>query len=114
MFGSASLHPYGTLGLHWVGDLAFESEVEVQSEQGELLLQLVKGGIDFDCRIDIASGQAVLSMGGGRRRVYGRRRKEFPGPQGPDAGTGKRSVPHPLLECRCGTPAVGERPSNRV
>ena len=43
-FGSRSLHPYGTLGLHWVGDLALEGDVQVQGESGELLLSLVKAG----------------------------------------------------------------------
>ena len=65
MFGSASLHPFGTLGLHWVSDLALEGDVEVKSDQGELLCLLVKGGIQYVCRIDIASGQATLSMDGG-------------------------------------------------
>ena len=32
------------LGLHWVGDLAVECDLEVQSESGELILDLVEGG----------------------------------------------------------------------
>lgn len=65
IFGSRSLTPHGTLGLHWVGDLAFEGEVDVQNSTGELLLQLTEGGVVHLCRIDIASGRATLSMDGG-------------------------------------------------
>ena len=66
MFGSASLHPFATLGLHWVGDLAMEGDLVVKSDQGELLLQLVKGGVAYHCRIDVASGKATLSIGDGQ------------------------------------------------
>ena len=64
-FGGPSLHPFGTLGLHWVGDLALDSDVDIQSDSGELLLQLTKGGVAYLCRIDIATGQATLSISGG-------------------------------------------------
>ena len=49
-------------GTAWVGDLAFEAKVDVQSEQGELLLDLVEGGSHYLCRIDVASGKATLSI----------------------------------------------------
>ncbi len=75
VFGSARLGPLGTLGLHWVGDLAVEGEVEVRGGQGELLLQLNRGGVKHVCRIDVASGKAVLTMEGG--------------PAGYDAGDGQ-------------------------
>lgn len=54
-------------GLHWVGDLAVEAEVDVQSDTGELLLDLVEGGVHYGCRINVADGQATLSIddGGG-------------------------------------------------
>ena len=45
-----------------MGDLAVEAEVDVQSDQGELLLDLVEGGTHYSCRIDVASGQATLSI----------------------------------------------------
>jgi signal peptidase I len=48
-------------GSAWVGDLALEADVEIQNESGELLLDLVEGGIHYVCRIDIATGQATLS-----------------------------------------------------
>jgi signal peptidase I len=65
MFGSASLSPFGTLGWHWVSDLALEGDVEVKGGQGELLFLLVKGGVNYVCRIDIATGKATLSIDGG-------------------------------------------------
>ena len=51
-----------TTGSAWVGDLAFEATIDVHSDQGELLLKLVEGGTDYLCRIDVATGEAKLSM----------------------------------------------------
>jgi signal peptidase I len=56
-------HPH-QLGLHWVGDLAIEAEVEVESDSGHLILELVEGGRRFGCRIDVATGKAILSIDG--------------------------------------------------
>ncbi len=53
-----------SLGLHWVGDLAFEGTVEVESSAGQLILELVEGGRRFQCRIDLANGEALLSIVG--------------------------------------------------
>ncbi len=52
------------LGLHWVGDLTLDCEVDVQGTDGELLLNLCKGGRQFRCTIDVATGQADLSIDG--------------------------------------------------
>jgi signal peptidase I len=57
------------LGLHWVGDLALECEVTVESPAvespaGELVLELVEGGVRFQCRVDLASGEAKLGISG--------------------------------------------------
>jgi signal peptidase I len=49
-------------GYHWAGDLAVECEVEIQSDGGELWLDLVEGGIHFRCMIDVSSGEATLSI----------------------------------------------------
>jgi signal peptidase I len=51
-------------GLHWVGDLMLEADVEVESANGELLLDLVEAGRHFTCRIDVATGKAALSAEG--------------------------------------------------
>ena len=62
----------GAAGLHWVGDLAVECEdVEVQGNQGAVLLDLVEGGVHYTCRIDVASGEAVLSIDGGQGSFAG-------------------------------------------
>jgi signal peptidase I len=50
------------LGLNWVGDLAVDCRVKVQSPAGVLTLELVKGGRRFTCRIDVASGAATLAI----------------------------------------------------
>lgn len=56
--------PPGVAGLHWVGDLILECELDVQSPSGQVLLDLVKGGRHFRATIDVATGQAVLSIDG--------------------------------------------------
>jgi signal peptidase I len=53
-----------SLGLYWVGDLALRCTAEVESEKGELLFELRKGGRRFQCRFDVATGQAALSISG--------------------------------------------------
>jgi signal peptidase I len=51
-------------GIHWVGDLMVEADVDVKSKSGELLLDLVEGGKHFTCRVDLADGRAQLSVDG--------------------------------------------------
>jgi signal peptidase I len=53
-----------SLGQYWVGDLALQCTVDVESDHGELLFELRKGGRRFHCRIDTATGQATLSVSG--------------------------------------------------
>lgn len=52
------------LGMHWVGDLMLDCELQVRSDQGIVLLDLVKGGRHFGCQIDVATGKATLSIDG--------------------------------------------------
>jgi signal peptidase I len=60
------------IGMHWVGDLAIHGEgVEIQGNQGSILLDLVQGGVHYTCRIDVATGEAVLSIDEGRRPFTG-------------------------------------------
>lgn len=49
-------------GHHWVGDLAGEFDIEIASDSGTLLLDLVEFGVHFRCAIDVSSGQAKLSI----------------------------------------------------
>ncbi|MDR0870470.1 MAG: S26 family signal peptidase [Planctomycetaceae bacterium] len=50
------------LGLNWVGDLALSSRITIQKPGNYLLFKLVKGGVNFLCRIDLRTGQAELSI----------------------------------------------------
>jgi signal peptidase I len=59
-FAGGDLAP--KLGLEWVGDLALEADVQVLGGQGELLLDLVEAGKHFTCAIDVATGEATLSI----------------------------------------------------
>lgn len=47
-------------GMHWVGDLAAEYDVDIQGTSGTVSLDLVEFGIHYICDIDVASGQATL------------------------------------------------------
>lgn len=49
-------------GKNWVGDLAVECDVEVQSDTGELVLDLVEGGWHFSCTLDVSTGNATMSI----------------------------------------------------
>lgn len=51
-------------GWHWVGDLAVECQVASSSQSGAVTLELVKGGRRFTCRIDLATGKAILGIYG--------------------------------------------------
>lgn len=52
-------------GLHWVGDLALECEVNVTSATGELWFDLIEAGRHHTCRIDVSTGAAVLTIDDG-------------------------------------------------
>jgi len=53
-----------SLGRFWVGDLALSCTVELESDRGELIFELRKGGRQFQCRVDAATGRAVLGISG--------------------------------------------------
>lgn len=53
-----------SVGLHWVGDLAVQCTLEVQSRSGEAVFELVEGGRRMQCRIDVATGVGRLSIRG--------------------------------------------------
>lgn len=52
------------LGLNWVGDLMVDFEVYATGNQGEVAVDLVKGGHHFLCRLDLAKGTADLTIRG--------------------------------------------------
>lgn len=68
MYGA---HLGSTFGDAWVGDLSLQCNLEIRSEAGEVLLELVEGGVHYSCRIDIASGQAELLIDGGAGQFTG-------------------------------------------
>jgi signal peptidase I len=47
-------------GFNWVGDLAVECELTFESNEGEAILELIEGGVVFQCRLDPASGRATM------------------------------------------------------
>lgn len=51
-----------SMGKSWVGDIAVEADLDIESDSGELLLDLVEGGWRFQCLIDVATGKATLSI----------------------------------------------------
>jgi signal peptidase I len=52
------------LGIHWVRDLAVECELTVQKSQGEVALELIGGGVAFNCLLNIEKGTATLGIPG--------------------------------------------------
>ena len=52
------------LGMHWVGDLLLECELHVTGAEGTAILDLVKGGVHFRCRLDCKTGRAQLEVDG--------------------------------------------------
>ncbi len=54
-------------GVHWVGDLCVEADIDVDSDSGELVLQIIEGMVTHQCRIDVATGTATLVIDDGRQ-----------------------------------------------
>lgn len=52
----------GRDGMHWVGDLMLEAEVETAADTKELVFELVKAGVKYQCSIDLDTGIATLSI----------------------------------------------------
>jgi signal peptidase I len=48
----------------WVGDLALDCTLNVKSPNVAVILELVKGGRQFRCQINLANGDAKLSISG--------------------------------------------------
>jgi len=51
-------------GMHWVGDLMLQCEIDVAGDSGAVIFDLVRGGVHFLCSIDVASGEAKLTIPG--------------------------------------------------
>ena len=57
-------------GLHWVGDLMVEADVETSPESQELLLELIEAGVKYQCGFDLSDGTAVLSINDGTPQPF--------------------------------------------
>ncbi|TWU35087.1 signal peptidase I [Novipirellula artificiosorum] len=57
-------------GIHWVGDLIVEADVETSKDAQALELQIVESGVKYQCQIDLASGIATLSIRDGQDRPF--------------------------------------------
>ena len=55
-----------TFGWHWVGDLAIEANITIESETGLLRFDLVEAGRHHICSIDVSTGEATLSIDDGK------------------------------------------------
>jgi hypothetical protein len=56
---------FGPAGPHGIGDLALGCTISLESDKGEIVLDLVRGGKHFYCRISAANGDAQLGYDGG-------------------------------------------------
>lgn len=52
----------GRDGMHWVGDLMVEADIETSDESQQIVLQLVEAGVKYHCMIDLGTGQATLRI----------------------------------------------------
>lgn len=52
-------------GMHWVGDLALEGEIDIKSDEGHLLLNLVEAGVNHTVRINVADGTVEMTRNNG-------------------------------------------------
>jgi signal peptidase I len=48
-------------GLHWVGDLMAEFELEILSNSGKLWLEIVEFGVEYRLSIDVTNGEVTLT-----------------------------------------------------
>ena len=52
-------------GQYWVGDLAVEFDVTIESDSGKLGFDIVESGVYYEGEIDVATGKLTLSIDGG-------------------------------------------------
>jgi signal peptidase I len=75
-------------GIHWVGELALQFDLESKSASGKVVAELIKGGRPFQCRFDLSSGKAELAIGGGGAEADGYHRTATTAV----AGTGRHAI----------------------
>ncbi|MGB7344880.1 MAG: signal peptidase I [Pirellulaceae bacterium] len=52
----------GLDGLHWVGDLICQADVEPAADCRNLILELVESGVQYQCQVDLTTGKAKLAI----------------------------------------------------
>lgn len=62
---------YAGDGVHWVGDLIVEADVEIASGTKTLTMEIVEAGVQYRCDFDLTSGTAQLSINDGQARGFG-------------------------------------------
>jgi signal peptidase I len=56
-------------GMHWVGDIIAQADIETDADCKQLRLELVEAGVRFQCRIDLTDGKATLEILDGDRQL---------------------------------------------
>jgi signal peptidase I len=49
-------------GMHWVGDLMLEADIETSADASELMLHLIEAGVEYRCIIDLKTGKARMKI----------------------------------------------------
>lgn len=57
-------------GMHWVGDLIAEFDIETTADAKELTLEIVEAGVEYQCHIDLTDGTAKLLIGDVEARFF--------------------------------------------
>ena len=70
-------------GLHWVGDLAVQFELESRAASGKVVAELIKGGRQFQCHFDLSTGKTELTISGLEPEAAGYRRTATTAVAGP-------------------------------
>jgi len=60
--GFSSSRPLENDGVHWTSDLAADFEIKTERETQTLCLILVRAGVEHECRIDLKTGRATLTV----------------------------------------------------
>ncbi len=70
--GRLSIGNYNTAfdGMHWVGDLLFQADVETSAASRELMLEIVEAGVKYRCVIDLTTGNAKLKIDDSEPRSF--------------------------------------------
>lgn len=70
-------------GKYWVGDLAAEFDVTIESDTGKLGFDIVESGVYYEGEIDVATGKLTLSIDGGDEYFVSTNADDSTGFEGP-------------------------------